>query len=142
MATLDMDNIISGILEMPISKIFSKLGEGHFRHLEYELCQGLDSLENTVIATGGGIVLDERNITALRRYATIFYLKASPQKLAANLEGDETRPLLPQDGRLAAITTLLAQREHLYQAASDFIVETDALNPVKIAQMVAKLYEV
>jgi len=59
--------------------------------------------------------------------------------LAANLANDSTRPLLPDDGRKAAISGLLAQREHLYRDAADYIIDTDPLTIAEIAEAIVRI---
>ena len=147
MTWIDTDHLVENSAQMPISMIFEKHGEGHLRCLEYELCQKLanGSFWHTVIATGGGIVLNSKNTDALGRCAVVFYLKASADKLAANLAGNTSnpRPLLaqvPKDERPQAIASLLAVREPLYIRAADHVIDTENLSPTGIAVAILKYF--
>lgn len=66
-----------------------KQGEAAFREKESEVLRTLANTSETIIATGGGAVLREENMHALRRNGTICFLDRDPQKLLCG--GD--RPL-------------------------------------------------
>lgn len=140
LAFLDMDNEIAKLAKMPVPMIFNNFGEGHFRCLEYTLCQNLGNQIDspTVVATGGGVVLDSRNTEALKRLGVIIYLKASPVLLSQRLEGDASRPLLPLENKIGKISALLAERRGLYEKAADFTVNTEGRTPAKIAGIIKK----
>jgi shikimate kinase len=126
MAFLDMDLEIEKQMNMPVSQIFKEFGAGCFRAVEHDLCKKIPQMKGFVIATGGGVLTDERNLPLLRESCLIIYLQASAETLYGRLESDETRPLLqdlPQGAdKLAAIKELLAEREPLYRAAADLVV--------------------
>ena len=134
---IDVDSEIEKVAKIPLSMIFQQHGEGYFRCLEYRFYQNLTDVV-AVFATGGGFVLNPQNINALRHRATLYYLHATPAKIVANLGGDASRPLLPvcPTQRLAAVTEMLTQREPLYRQAADHIIDTDALNPRQIAEVI------
>lgn len=134
---IDVDSEIEKLTKMPLSMIFHHHGEGHFRCLEYKFYQNLTD-DAAIIATGGGVVINPQNIDALRRRATIIYLHATPKKIITNLGNSTSRPLLPTcpNKRLATVTEMLAQREPLYRQAADCIIDTDALNPRQIAEVI------
>ncbi|MCL2397776.1 MAG: shikimate kinase [Defluviitaleaceae bacterium] len=140
MPLLDMDAEIEKTTKMTAAEIFACHGEKYFRRLEHELCQKIAGLHHTIISTGGGIVLDSRNICTLRKFATVFYLKASPAKLATNIRADNTRPLLANKDKPAALTVLLAQREPLYHQAAHHIVDTEYLDISAIAAKITHMF--
>jgi shikimate kinase len=127
MACFDMDGEIEKMAGMAISEIFARHGEAHFRRSEHEICQKISDLKNTVIATGGGAVLDGRNVDILHRTAVVFYLQASADKIFNNIGGDVGRPLLDKGDKMAIIEDLLARRHLLYEQAADYVVCTDFL---------------
>ena len=74
-----------------IHDFFLEQGEPAFRDIEEQLL--LEALQTQgVVATGGGIVLSERNRTALKR-ATVVYLKTDGTHMARRLS-QGNRPLL------------------------------------------------
>ena len=58
----DTDKIIEEQEGKTISQIFEDSGEKYFRELENKLAIALKSVENAVIATGGGFVINTQNI--------------------------------------------------------------------------------
>ena len=71
---IDTDEEIIKRSGMPISEIFEKFGEKYFRDLESEVINGLSSYQGMVIATGGGAVLREENVNALKQNGKIIFI--------------------------------------------------------------------
>ncbi len=57
-----------------ISDIFSAHGEAYFRKIETEAVKKVSMLSSCVIATGGGAVLKDENIKALKQNGKIYFL--------------------------------------------------------------------
>lgn len=107
-----------------ITKIFAERGEKYFRELESEAVEEVCRLSNVVVATGGGCLLNEKNLKCLKSCGKIIYLKTSVKELLKRLEGDLTRPLLKGDvgGNLKRI---YRARKEIYERAADITVITD-----------------
>lgn len=71
---IDTDDLILKKANMPISDIFGLYGEEYFRSLEREVIFEAAKLGNSVIATGGGAILDRRNIDVLKENGLVFFL--------------------------------------------------------------------
>jgi shikimate kinase len=126
---IDLDNMIEEQAGKSISEIFARDGEASFRLIEAAIANDAAGRENTVIACGGGVVLDQANIEALRRNAVIIYLAAEPSTMLRRvLNSREKRPLLQTIDPAAAMDDLLKHREPLYEAAADRIVNTSDLD--------------
>lgn len=92
---IDTDDMIEETAKMTINQIFAEYGEEHFRALEREIIKKAALLDNVVIATGGGVVLDRSNIDELRRTGIIFNLSPDFSVIEERLEAAAaTRPLL------------------------------------------------
>ena len=63
----DMDLIIEKKEKMKISEIFKLYGEKYFREKESETLKELSELNNSVISTGGGIILAEKNRDIMKK---------------------------------------------------------------------------
>ncbi|MDR2183469.1 MAG: shikimate kinase [Clostridiales bacterium] len=125
---VDADTEIEKKAQMPIPHIFEQYGEGRFRCLEYEFYREvMPSIQNTVIATGGGAVLDARIRAILRENALVVYLVALPETIFARIGGDGNRPVLSGDDKLAQITALLAERDALYRQTCHVVVDSNNL---------------
>ena len=121
-----------------IAKIFTDHGEKYFRTIEDEVIQNLASTGNTVIATGGGSLLNPDNCTALSAGGKIVYLKTKLSELANRLNGDATRPMLSGDLE-TNLKNLYERRAKIFEQAADYTVQTDGLTPDEIAEKIVEL---
>jgi shikimate kinase len=115
-----------------IAKIFEKSGEQHFRTLESEfLLEALSS--DSVVATGGGVVTQERNREALKR-SFVIYLSTNGRHMASRLLAGR-RPLLKNG--IADWKRIYEERKPLYEQVASVEIETSskALNSV-VAEIV------
>ena len=123
MRYVDTDDIIERDSGRRISNIFSEDGEPAFRDLESEAVHKASKLYNHVISTGGGAVLREANMEALKRSGIIFCLTATPDEIYRRVRHQTHRPLLQTPDALAKIRSMLAER-HPYYAEADYMVRT------------------
>lgn len=116
-----------------ITKIFAERGEKFFRELESEVAEEVCRLSNVVVATGGGCLLNEKNVKCLKSCGRIIYLKTSVKELLKRLEGDFTRPLL-KDGVEGNLRRIYKARKEIYERAADIEVITDGKTPDEIVK--------
>ena len=114
----DTDRIIVDRIGMPIADYFAEHGEASFRAIEREVIGELSDRSGIVLATGGGAVLDPRNVRALRRNGCVVFLDRSPEKLAAT-------PDRPLSSSPEALEKLYRQRYELYRKAADLHIYAD-----------------
>ncbi len=121
----DSDEEIEARTGVDIPFIFEKEGEAGFRKREAQIIAELTSLEQIVLATGGGSILDPQNRRLLAAHGTVVYLRTSvDQQLTRTRRGRE-RPLLNHGDRRRVLSDLMAVREPLYQEVADLVVDTD-----------------
>ena len=118
-----------------ISEIFSDQGEAVFRELESNMLKELPTT-NSVITTGGGIILSQKNRDWMKEHGTIVFLYATPEEIVNRLISDQTRPLLQQD-KQTAIYELYKQRLPIYQAVCDILVDTTEKDVSVIAKEIS-----
>lgn len=131
MSFKDTDELIERSQGRSIPDIFKDNGEAYFRELENKLMTELSeegSNTGTVLSTGGGLPVDERNRELLGKTGTVIYLKASPECLAERIGNDTGRPLLESGDRLLKIKDMLKFRGPIYEECADHILVTDKLN--------------
>lgn len=136
---VDLDRLIEAREGVSVSDIFSNHGEKHFRELEARAVHEVSGQEGVVIATGGGAVLDPKNVEALSRKGTIVLLEASVEKILERVGEDATRPLLqatPDQDRKTRIESLLATRAPAYEKIG-FRVDTSSPTPLQAACRIA-----
>jgi shikimate kinase len=139
LAFTDMDDCIVERAGKSIPAIFADDGEPAFRALERQVVIALSARRGLVIATGGGVVLNPGNTRDLGANGLLVALTASPDVILERLRHDSGRPLLSAGDKGEKIRTLLAARQHLYNAIPARI-DTDALTSEAVAQRIMELY--
>jgi len=112
---VDMDDEIVKKAGKPIPEIFEEVGEPGFRDIEAEVAAELGKQRGLVIATGGGTVLRDENICALKQNGLMIHIKRPLEKLAMN-----GRPLSKDIETLRKMETV---RMPLYEAAADMTID-------------------
>lgn len=135
----DSDAEIEKQAGMPIKDIFMHQGESYFRQLESKAIAGLAKHSNCVIATGGGVVLSEGNMNALRGSGTIICLKARPEVILERVGKSDLRPLLSHGDPIDAINRLLDLRKGLY--AADLTIDASSMSPAAAASRIKEFVE-
>ncbi len=92
---VDTDALIVDRMSMTINDIFEKYGEDEFRRIEHEIVCEVSKLNNTIISTGGGVVLNKDNIKELRKNGIIVNLSPDFETIKERLDNARsTRPLI------------------------------------------------
>lgn len=120
----DSDQEVEARTGVQVAVIFEIEGEAGFRKRESEALERLVALENSVLATGGGAVLDPRNRALLKQRGFVVYLHAQPKDLWQRTRHDKNRPLLRTADPRARIDELYRARDPLYREIADLVVET------------------
>ena len=121
---LDTDEIVSRVEGLSVGAIFARHGEAHFRAKEKEVVAGLAKNKRTVMACGGGAVLDEDNQKILESYALVIWLCSSIQAIVSRVRGED-RPLLAGGDLRERVRQLLTVRQPDYFKTADLIIDAD-----------------
>ena len=124
----DSDHEIERRCGVKVPTIFDIEGESGFRLRESQTLAELTALEDIVLATGGGAVLAEENRRCLAARGTVVYLFARPEDLYERVRQDRNRPLLATADPLARLRDLHAQRDPLYRAIADVVIDSGRLS--------------
>ena len=135
---LDMDELIESSENKSISRIFKEEGESYFRGLERSLVKKIAQKKKTIISTGGGIILNPKNIIDFSQSGLVVCLTASAETIFKRIKNDKNRPLLI-DNKKNQIKKLLHQRCSLYESIP-FTINTDDLTPEKISEIIIEQY--
>ena len=136
---VDSDTQVEEASGRTVREIFETDGEPAYRVLERDALLGaLDDPQPSVIAAAGGVVLDPVNRDALRRGATVVWLRAAPEVLAERVKTGDHRPLLADDP-LGTLTRLDRDRRHLYEEVADHVVDVDRLSSGDVAGRIVAL---
>lgn len=119
----DSDHEIVERTGVPIPTIFEIEGEAGFRKREQQTIAELSELQDIVMATGGGVVLDPENRRCLRDSGWVVYLNVPPLQLYQRTRNDRNRPLLQVEDPLARLESLHAERDPLYRETANLVIE-------------------
>ncbi len=129
---VDLDNEIVKHSGKEIEVIFQQDGEEEFRRWEHEALERACKDKNTVIATGGGIILDQRNGKLLYENCMVIALEAKVDTIYNRLfenknqsGSPDVRPLLSGKNSRECIRDLKSERQLLYTEAADITIHTD-----------------
>jgi len=111
---VDLDALIARKAGRPIAEIFETQGEAAFRDLESQLIEEVSSNDRTVIATGGGALLNVKNREILQRRGLLVCLTARVGTLLDRLKDDGTRPLLAGEDLSQRVERLMNERQAVY----------------------------
>ena len=126
---VETDALIEKKAGKSIPDIFEQDGEIAFRELEIGIIKEIAEYNDSVIACGGGVVLNKINIDRMRKKCIIINLKATPSVIAGRTSGDKgDRPLLAVTDRINQIKELLNYRRPFYQRAADIEIDTSRLD--------------
>lgn len=130
----DSDQEVERRCGVKIPVIFEIEGEAGFRAREQQALAELTTLRGIVLATGGGAVLSQENRERLAAGGTVIYLNARPEDLYARVRNDRNRPLLATADPLARLRELHRERDPLYRAIADVVVDTGRQSVTALAR--------
>lgn len=137
MKFMDMDLVIEGREGRTIKEIFEQDGENFFRVVESEVCQEVPESENSVIATGGGVVLKRQNMYHLKTNSVVIHLSVDIEDVLKRTSEQTDRPLLNVPDVRKEIEKLILLRKPYYNQA-DWTVSTKDKKPSDIADEIIK----
>ena len=128
----DIDDEIVALSGRAIHDIFREDGEAKFRNIEHDALISVTKATSQVVATGGGLVIDERNRDLMDATGLIVCLEARADTIHQRIstsaqETDVVRPMLQGATPLQKIIDLKASRQSVY-AHADWTIHTDNLN--------------
>lgn len=130
--SLDMDEILSKEDNMSIQEIFGHKGEEYFRQRELKLAKKLALQYKKVIATGGGVVLNDEAMLALRANGILIWIKRDEDKIIL----DDKRPLYHKQKNWHDI---YHKRYSLYAKYADIIIDNNNSIQVCVNKIKEKL---
>lgn len=119
MPFVDLDSWLEHRTGRTIKEIFASDGEAGFRDIEHQIVAEAASWRNTIISTGGGVVLREDNMKLLRRSGLVVFINRPVEEIVKHVN-IQKRPLL-KDGP-EKLYQLKRERFHLYRKYADIEV--------------------
>ena len=136
----DVDDEIVALSGRNIHDIFREDGEAKFRGIEHDALMSATKVTGHVVATGGGVVVDERNRDLMNATGVIVCLEARADTIFQRIststqEAGVVRPMLQGGNPLQQIIDLKATRQVAY-AHADWTIQTDTLNHAEVVDEV------
>ena len=133
-----MDQEIEKLTGVPVNLIFDIEKEAGFRLRETAMLTELLQRENSIIATGGGVVVTDENRELLAQTPhTVVYLKTAVKHQLKRLKRDKQRPLLQGTGRRERLMKLAKERNPLYESVADLSFASGRNSAYGMAQKIA-----
>jgi shikimate kinase len=139
---VDTDRLVEEISGFAVHRLVSLKGWAEFRKFEARALEMALSRDSRVIATGGGVVLSQENVSKMRKRARVFWLCAPAELIQSRMAesgGALIRPGLTQDDALGEVPALLEARMPLYRDAADHIVNAGHVKPEHVAREICEL---
>jgi 3-dehydroquinate synthase len=138
---VDADAEIERREGLRIPHIFETHGEAYFREREAALVAELVQRQRVVIATGGGMIVDDASRATLLAAGVCVNLAASPEAIAQRIGEDAAarRPMLRGGELRERIAHLLKERAPKY-AQLHYLVDTTHLTMHEVAERVLAIH--
>jgi shikimate kinase len=137
---VDADYMLVEKCGKQIKDIVDTKGWQAFRHRESSMLKQICKKKRQVVATGGGVVLDENNVRTMHASGIIIGLGATAETIRKRMLQDintaNFRPALTAKGLVDEIKDMLSKRNPCYKSASDFFIHTDGLPVDEITQTI------
>lgn len=128
---VDIDSLITKTFSMSIPRIFEEEGEEAFRIIESEVIMNISKSLSQAISTGGGAILNAKNIYNLKQNGIIIFLDV-PLDILKGLN-PRNRPLLKDK---TVLDDLYNKRYDLYLEYADIVIEKITMDENVILEMI------
>lgn len=142
---IDTDLLLVSDRGSSIKEIVDKQGWEIFRKFEHDILKQVCLDERQIVATGGGIVLNDANVDRMKKSGTLVWLKAAPETIKERMKLDQDtetfRPSLTSKDSFSEIEETLIEREPIYMRASDIQIDTDLKQIDEICELIIRQLE-
>lgn len=127
---IDTDRLVAVKTGKSAGEYINAYGLSEFRKVESEVIASITD-SGAVIATGGGSVLDDENVFALKKNGRVFYIERELSHLSV-----KNRPV----SQSRDLSELYRERKPVYEKTADYTVKFNE-NSRNCAERIIKLYE-
>ena len=124
-AFADTDEEVTKRTGVSIAYIFDVEGEEGFRKRECLALKECLNDNNTILSTGGGIVLSKENRDLLQDRGTVVYLQTSIRFQVKRTASTNHKPILQNKDPEETLDKLMLTRAPLYEEIADITIMTD-----------------
>ena len=130
----DLDAYIVEHEKMPIPEIFERFGEPHFRELEAKYIREMP--DNSVVALGGGAIINENTAKTAKQTGKVVFLDADFETCYGRIKNDSNRPLAYNNPK-EKVRELFDTRRPIYTERADIITDADG-TPIQIIERIRR----
>lgn len=136
---IETDDIIKKLSGKTTGQIFKEDGEVGYRELEIAAAKSIKHIDNVVISTGGGVVMNKIILDYLKENSKIIFLDTSFKTLLRRLDNKIPRPLFKNIEEAEKLYNL---RYPLYKTYADIIIKTDNKTYLQTAEEIISLLNI
>lgn len=131
---LDTDHVLQDITDLSPKEYVSSYGLDRFLEVQEQTILGIRA-ENSVIATGGGVIYSEAAMEHLKKNGLVIYLKTDFEVLENRVGKD--RKLARRDGK--SLYDVYLERIPLYEKYADLIIDCKEKLSAEIADEIINI---
>lgn len=130
----DLDKELEKDEGQKVSEIFETKGEKYFRKIESVKLEQLSKSDNSIIALGGGTLINDDNLKIILQTGKLVYLKVTPEIIYKRIKNKIDRPLFrdfvlagnSKEQFIKKIEGMLEERNKYYNKADIFFNVDDS----------------
>ena len=130
---VDVDHVIEAAYGTRLQDVADSMSKEEFLDMEADIICKLNT-QRTVLSPGGSAVYRQRAVDSLRAMGPIVFLDVPTPTILYRISLNPERGLAIAPGQ--TIEDLIAERAALYDAAADFHLNADGLDPEQCAQAI------
>ena len=137
---IDTDAVLVRRYGQHIREIVDTEGWQAFRQKERSTLEQICEKDRQIVATGGGVVLDNLNVRLMKSSGFLIWLQATAETIRWRMAPDENtanfRPPLTDRGPIREIEDMLVGRNPCYERVSDITIQTDHRSIFQIVELI------
>ncbi len=122
-----------------ISNLVSDKGWEYFRRLEEDVIGNIAKEDKTIIATGGGVVMNSNNVQNLKKNGKFILLTTSKELIINRIKNSDRPRLTTSTCIEEEVDKILNERMPVYLSIADYMIDTSSLTPKDIAEKIIKM---
>ena len=138
----DTDELIEAESGRSILEMVAEQGWPYFRQREREIIRKLACAHKSVIATGGGVVMDEENTDILKKHGILIWLHADLKTIVERIQSDlrskTQRPSFSNNDIFEETEEVLEKRIPVYSRLADLSTDTTVKNVDEIVNVICQ----
>jgi shikimate kinase len=117
-------------------KIHDWIGDQAFRSLEKKAIHSLLDIENAVISTGGGSLLDPDNVANLKKIGKLIYLNTPFDVLLERFRYGKLPTFVDANDVKGSLERVYQERAAIYEKNADIIINTEKMSIPRIVKAI------